>query len=189
MLMDSDSRGLPDVPRDVRVSEGRRKRTVYIEWTPGEASYPDEGGGTMLAVVEERHHAGHHFTENKLSEWAVCARTAKRGHLLKNFVKPGRWYLFRVAAVNENGTKGFSEQSLPFSVSVSPKPPKAPQNVTVGPLFIKNGSISAELRWSPPRSDLPLLKYKVFWSKRLHGAKALDSVLVYHDVVPRESEL
>lgn len=67
-----------------------------------------------------------------------------------------------------------------------PKPPKAPQNMTVGPLMLyKNGSLTAELRWSAPSSDLPLDRYKVFWSKRLHGAKALDSVLVHQQVVPK----
>ncbi|KAJ8980792.1 hypothetical protein NQ317_004794, partial [Molorchus minor] len=178
--------GIPEVPKDVKVSEARRKRSIYIEWTPGIASYPDEGGGTTLYLLEERHHAGRHFIESRLSEWTACSRTMKPSQFLRHFVKPGRWYQFRVAAVNDNGTRGFSEPSLPFSVSVSPKPPKAPQNVTVGPLLIKNGTINAELRWSPPSSDLPLQRYKVFWSRRLHGAKALDSVLVHQQVVPRE---
>lgn len=68
---------------------------------------------------------------------------------------------------------------------LAPKPPKAPQNVTVSPVWILNGSLMAELRWTPPVSDLPLQRYRVFWSRRLHGAKALDSVLVHQQVVPK----
>ncbi|KAJ8956787.1 hypothetical protein NQ314_006663 [Rhamnusium bicolor] len=176
---------LPEIPKDIKVSEGRRKRIVYIEWIKGESSYLDEGGGTILYLIEERHHAGRHFIEKKLSEWTACSRTIKNSQIIRHFVKPGRWYQFRVAAVNENGTKGYSEESSSFSVSISPKPPKAPQNVTVGPLLIRNNTINAELRWSPPASDLPLQRYKVFWSRRLHGAKALDSVLVHQQIVPR----
>lgn len=101
------------------MTEGRRKRTILVEWSPGETSYLDEGGGTILYLLEERHYAGRHFTESRLSEWAACLRTVKKSQVLRHFVKPGRWYQFRVAAVNENGTKGYSDNSLPFSVSIS----------------------------------------------------------------------
>ncbi|XP_049821559.1 anosmin-1-like isoform X2 [Aethina tumida] len=180
--------GLPDIPTDVRLSEGKRKKTMYISWNPGKLTYyEDTGGGTVIYLIEERHHAGRKFNEKRLTEWTPCSRTVKFGQVLKHVVKPGRWYQFRLAAVNGNGTKGYSKASRPFSISISPKPPKAPQNMTVGPLMLyKNGSLTAELRWSAPSSDLPLDRYKVFWSKRLHGAKALDSVLVHQQVVPKD---
>ncbi|KAJ8915194.1 hypothetical protein NQ315_015417 [Exocentrus adspersus] len=187
--------GVPNIPKDIKVSKCRRKRMICIEWIPNESSYLDEGGGggggggeagTVLYLVEERHHAGRLFIESMMSEWTACARTLKRSQILKHLAKPGRWYQFRVAAVNENGTKGYSEQSLPFTVSTTPKPPKAPQNMTVGPLIIRNGSITAELKWTPPVLDLPLQRYKVFWSRRLHGIKELDSVLVHQQVIPRD---
>ncbi|CAG9826938.1 unnamed protein product [Diabrotica balteata] len=71
----------------------------------------------------------------------------------------------------------------------NPKPPQAPQNVTVGPLVKTNGSLNVLLKWTPPISDLPIERYKVFWSRRLQGAKALDSVLVQQQVLSKEDVL
>lgn len=50
--------------------------------------------------------------------------------------------------------------------------------MTVGPLQQQNGTLCVELQWIKPQSDAPVIKYKVFWSKRLFGVSALDSVLV-----------
>lgn len=72
---------------------------------------------------------------------------------------------------------------------LGPKPPKAPQEVKVGPLMSYNGSLSAEITWTPPPSDLPIQKYKIFWSRRLHGATALDSVLVHQHTVSKVIQL
>lgn len=195
-------KGVPQVPRNVKITEGRRKRTIYIEWTPGDYLL-DEDENTVIYLIEERHQTGRYFQEKRFTDWSACSRTDKIVQILRNFAKPGRWYQFRVAAVNANGTKGFSEHSTTFILSASkwisnlqarkgvlkiilaPKPPKAPQNVTVSPVWISNDVLKAELRWTAPVSDLPLQRYRVFWSRRLHGAKALDSVLVHQQVVPK----
>ncbi|KAF7269981.1 hypothetical protein GWI33_017016, partial [Rhynchophorus ferrugineus] len=177
---------VPEIPRDIIITE-RRKRTIHIEWTGQAQRNAAEAGGVVIYLIEERHHSGKHFTESKLSKWTPFVRTNKTSCVLKRIVKPGSWYLFRVAAVNGNGSKGYSESSTPFSISITPKPPKAPLNMTVGPLFkTKNGSLNVELKWKEPPSDLPVQRYKVFWSIRLHGIKALDSVLVRHQVVPKD---
>lgn len=74
---------------------------------------------------------------------------------------------------------------LLFFILIDPKPPKAPQNMSVIPIWVSNTSITVQLSWIPPHSDLPIHKYKVFWSTRLQGVRALNSVLVNHQVVPR----
>ncbi|XP_068910205.1 anosmin-1 isoform X3 [Tenebrio molitor] len=179
----SSATGIPEVPRNVRVTETVKKRSILIEWSSDE----EPPSGSVIYVIEERHHAGRNFIEEHLSEWTPCARTNASGYTLKNLVKPGRWYQFRVAAVNENGTKGFSKTSPTFGASSRPKPPKAPQNVTVSALWSDaNGTLFGEIRWLPPHSDLPIQRYKIFWSRRLHGAKALDSVLVHQQVVSKD---
>lgn len=107
------------------MTEGRRKRSIFIEWkaedlTGGTGTGTGTGtgvGSNVLYVVEERHYTGRHYMESRMNEWSTCFRTAKRSQILRHFVKPGRWYQFRVAAVNENGTKGFSEPSIRFSIS------------------------------------------------------------------------
>lgn len=106
--------GLPPVPQDVKVIEGRRKRTIHIEWDQKIVA-PQ----VTIFVIEERHHTGRQFNPKRLSSWDLCSRTDKYSQTLKNYAKPGRWYQFRVAAVNENGTQGFSEPSLPFILSIS----------------------------------------------------------------------
>ncbi|CAG9860195.1 unnamed protein product [Phyllotreta striolata] len=179
--------GLPNTPREPRVVEGRRKRTVHIEWSSLDEAYTNPAEAKLLYLIEERHHLGKYFNSNLLTDWSACSKSLKKNRLLKHLVKPGRWYQFRVAAINENGTRGYSESSLPFRITASPKPPKAPQNVTVGPLIKFNGTLHALLKWSPPESDLPIQKYKVFWSRRLHGAKALDSVLVHQQILPKDA--
>lgn len=53
-------------------------------------------------------------------------------------------------------------------------------------LFIISATVSIRLEWREPRSDLPVLRYKVFWSRRVRGLSGeLDSVLVNHQTVPK----
>ncbi|XP_017776031.1 PREDICTED: anosmin-1 [Nicrophorus vespilloides] len=171
--------GLPELPSDI-VIRARKKRSLFVEWKAKKVS-----ANRVLYVIEERHHPGKYFTESHMGEWNLCYRSTKAGALLKHIVRPGRWYQFRIAAVNTNGTKGFSDP-IQYIAQAGPKPPKAPQSVIVGPLWTINGSLHAELKWTPPYSDLPIQKYKVFWSRRLHGATALDSVLVLQQTVPKD---
>lgn len=105
--------GLPPIPTDISVSERRRGRTLQIRWN----SHNLETVRTIY-ILEERHHAGRHFTESRLGSWAPRHKTTKTNASLRNLVKPGRWYQFRVAAVNENGTRGWSEHSMKFITSL-----------------------------------------------------------------------
>lgn len=107
---------IPPVPQDIKVTEGSKKHIVHISWNPG----PNRNNpGTILYLIEERHHTGRNFIEQDLTEWSLCSQSNKTSYFLRNVVKPGRWYQFRVAAINENGTKGFSPHSPTFSVSTS----------------------------------------------------------------------
>lgn len=100
-------------------------------------------------------------------------------------VKPGRWYQFRVAAVNENGTRGFSSPSQAFTTSHGPRTPGLPQNLTVDTIQYYNKTFNGILRWKPPlQSDLPIQKYKVYWSRRLKEVdQEQNSVLVNSQTV------
>lgn len=103
---------MPDIPTDVSVTEGRRKRSIVIKWKVGDVP-ADEG---VLYVVEERHYTGRNFVPSRMSEWSTCVRSTKPSQVLRHFAKPGRWYQFRVAAVNANWTKGFSEPSVGYTI-------------------------------------------------------------------------
>jgi hypothetical protein len=68
----------------------------------------------------------------------------------------------------------------------APKAPGPPLKLSVGSLMRVNGTVWGELSWEPPVSDLPIQRYKVFWSRQLQGAaSSLISVLVNHQTVPR----
>lgn len=117
MLILGQTAGLPPVPTNLSVTDRRRGRTVVVEWfaEPQEASIY---GSPVLFLLEERHHVGRHFSAARLSSWIARHRSSRTNVTLKNLLRPGHWYQFRVAAVSANGTRGFSEPSLPFTLSV-----------------------------------------------------------------------
>lgn len=48
------------------------------------------------------------------------------------------------------------------------------------------GTVTVRFEWKEPKSDLPVMRYKVFWSRRVRGLGGeLDSVLVNHQTVPK----
>nr|XP_022902568.1 anosmin-1 [Onthophagus taurus] len=169
--------GLPPIPTEIRVREKRRRKAAIIEW-----SKPHFNDFNVIYILQERHYTGKHLQADHMTEWSACMK-ARRARI-RFSVKPGTWYNFRIAAVNENGTRGFSHMSLNFIYSADPKPPKEPTDVQVGPLWLQNGSLNTELIWSPPHSDLPIQRYSVFWSRRLMGVT--DSVLVRQQYVPKD---
>uniref|UniRef100_A0A1I8BAZ1 Fibronectin type-III domain-containing protein n=1 Tax=Meloidogyne hapla TaxID=6305 RepID=A0A1I8BAZ1_MELHA len=105
--------------------------------------------------------------------------------ILKHLLAPGRYYLFRVAAVNVHGTYGFSQPSHPpFKLTKEVKSPSViiiitnfksnlyfqpPNNFTVLPLGddiqSNSGGEIAKIGWSPPISDIPIKDYQLSWWK------------------------
>lgn len=57
---------------------------------------------------------------------------------LKNQLKPGRWYRFRVAAISASGTRGYSTPSAPFTPRKGPRPPPPPKKLKVLPIRSNN---------------------------------------------------
>ena len=67
----------------------------------------------------------------------------------------------------------------------APKPPGQPQKLAVGSVERQNGTFRGQLTWEAPVSDLPIQRYKVFWSRRLQAAGSSHvSLLVNHQTVP-----
>lgn len=109
------STGLPDVPRMVAISDSGKMLTV--EWTtpaPPEVA----AAGHVTYVLQERHHVGAEYVPERMTAWTTVVRTDRTREQLKQPYAPGRWYQFRVAAINENGTKGYSVQSDQFFVHI-----------------------------------------------------------------------
>jgi len=108
--------GLPDEPSVVAVSD--YGKTLTVEWSssrPGAA-------GHVTYVLQERHHVGAAYVPERMTAWATVARTDRTREPLKQPpYAPGRWFQFRVAAINENGTRGYSAPSRPFFAEFDPR--------------------------------------------------------------------
>ncbi|CAG4969800.1 unnamed protein product [Parnassius apollo] len=177
--------GLPAMPTLAEIKE--KRRSVLIRWSDGVGDVARTVPGRILYLLEEQHHLGPKYEEAGLGDWNLLLRTNKTKVSLRNHLKPGRWYRFRVAAVSASGTRGFSVPSAPFTPRKGPRPPPAPKKLKVQPVKTENGSVTIRLEWKEPRSDLPIMRYKVYWSRRVRGlGRELDSVLVNHQAVPKE---
>ncbi|VVC96660.1 anosmin-1 [Leptidea sinapis] len=177
--------GLPAMPILEEAKE--RRRSILIKWSGGVGDSARAVPGRVLYLLEEQHHLGPKYEEARLGDWTLITRTNKTKVSLKNLLKPGRWYRFRVAAVSAAGTRGYSAPSPPFTPRKGPRPPPPPKKLKVTPVRAQNGTVTVRLEWREPRSDLPVMKYKVFWSRRVRGLGGeLDSVLVNHQTVPKD---
>ncbi|RZF43467.1 hypothetical protein LSTR_LSTR001728 [Laodelphax striatellus] len=178
---------LPPIPNQLVVMELRRGKLAQLRWrspmmTMKKKTSADDA--TVVHVVEERSHAGKQFSESELGAWTVRQRTT-RATLRMRHLLPGNWYVFRVAAVGPHGSRGFSPPSQPFTLSVSPRVPSAPTNLRVAQLVLVNGSLWAELKWDQPQSDLPIQRYKVYWSLAMDSGPT-PTLMVRHRTVRKD---
>ncbi|KAK6626824.1 hypothetical protein RUM44_009301 [Polyplax serrata] len=175
---------LPPVPLNLTARERKCKRRhcVHLTWD----FTPRDRDQLVLFVLEERHHLGPFYNEPLLGEWNPIDNSRKKSINLKNFIKPGYWYQFRVAAVNSNGTRGFSTESDGFKLAGRPKL-QEPTKLRVVQVKEKNETIWGLVRWNASESSIPIQRYKIFWSRKLNEKDFnynSETVLVQADVVP-----
>ncbi|XP_050429755.1 anosmin-1 isoform X2 [Adelges cooleyi] len=157
----SDYPGLPDEPTIVAVSD--YGKTLQVEWT-----LMNRGNHHVTYLLQERHHVGVKYVPERMTPWVTVARTDKTREVLKKIPTAGRWFQFRLAAVNENGTRGYSKPCRPFFVNPDIDPPGPPENLKVTSLkWTDKGYQQCVLSWTPPvKAMLPVRKYKVFISEQ-----------------------
>lgn len=162
---------LPPIPKIVafKLPKGQRVCELTLQATTN---------SVYAFHVEARHHVGSLFSPRKLGNWqwqsvekiAEIAENKTRRTGIAFKLKPGRWYQFRVAAINANGFRGYTEPSKPFALSnhnirADPKPPKSPLDLQVMQYRVhSNGLMSVKVAWCPSKSDLPIEKYRVIWA-------------------------
>ncbi|XP_068612470.1 anosmin-1a [Brachionichthys hirsutus] len=119
----------------------------------------------VVYVLQRRWNFGIQPSEDAATSWRGVTLTTERGATLSD-IRPGRWYQFRVAAVNAHGTRGFTTPSRHVHASRDPSSPPAPTELRVANMSFGPGRVvSARLRWSmPPDLDVPVHHYKVSWS-------------------------
>ncbi|CAH0383516.1 unnamed protein product [Bemisia tabaci] len=152
---------LPRIPENVTITEKLEKNATH-ETLDAFGSWSVGGSEKGLVfLVEARHHLGCNFSERKLGPWTLVRREIRPRVNLMRVMTYGRWYQIRVAAVNENGTKGYSLPSNHFQLSFEPMGPEAPTGITIHSVAMVNGSVWAELRWKAPNSSLPITRYRI----------------------------
>ncbi|XP_074520284.1 anosmin-1a [Halichoeres trimaculatus] len=131
----------------------------------------------VVYVLQRRWNFGIQPSEDSATSWQVVAQTTEQGAQLSD-TRPGRWYQFRVAAVNTHGTRGFTTPSRHIHSIRDPSNPPAPSELRVANMSFGPGrAVSARLQWSVPSDlDVPVHHYKVSWSWTAAGQASASSL-------------
>nr|XP_057929991.1 anosmin-1b isoform X1 [Doryrhamphus excisus] len=137
----------------------------------------------VVYMLQSRWNTGIHPSEDHASPWTTVAMTLSEDALLSD-LRPQRWYQFRVAAINSQGSRGFTTPGRHYISSKDPSPPEPPVNIQVSNqtlvwmasqagsrLTERSGgsgiTVAVLIRWDPPREgDLPIHNYRVTWTSR-----------------------
>ncbi|XP_029306275.1 anosmin-1a [Cottoperca gobio] len=154
-------KGVPLKPRKELGFEELSSGQLEVRWS----SRFNISAEPVVYVLQRRWNFGIQPSEDAATSWQVVAQTTGHGARLSD-VRPGRWYQFRVAAVNTHGTRGFTTPSRHIHSSRDPSNPPAPTELRVASMSFGSGrSVSARLQWSMPADlDVPVHSYKVSWS-------------------------
>ncbi|KAI6224552.1 CBR-KAL-1 protein [Aphelenchoides fujianensis] len=169
-----DQRLLP-VPDGITVQERKRKRSAVIRWILKRMSPQHTATNSNLYVIQWRW--GVQKDAETMTPWQTIVVKNKMYAILKHLLSPGRYYIFRVAAVNVHGTAGFSRPSPPFKLTKEVRAPAQPLNLTVESENFDAEAKSWTLRvgWTPPPSELPLRDYVLsYWRSSLDGVELYE---------------
>uniref|UniRef100_A0A7E4VDE7 WAP domain-containing protein n=1 Tax=Panagrellus redivivus TaxID=6233 RepID=A0A7E4VDE7_PANRE len=158
----TDSRLLP-TPEGISVQERKRKRSAVVRWVMKRLSRAHMATNANLYVLQWRW--GVRKEMEGMTPWQTITVKNKMYAILKHLLLPGRYYVFRVAAINQYGTFGFSKPSVPFKLSKEVRAPSAPKNLTIEQLVFDETTSKwvPKLTWTPPSSDLPIKDYQLSW--------------------------
>ncbi|KAK9523789.1 hypothetical protein VZT92_017683 [Zoarces viviparus] len=159
-----------------------RKELGFVELSSGQlevrwSSRFNISAEPVVYVLQRRWNFGIQPSEDTATSWQVVAQTTEQGARLSD-TRPGRWYQFRVAAVNTHGTRGFTTPSKHIHSSRDPGNPPAPSELRVANMSFGPGrAVSAWLQWSVPTDlDVPVHHYKVSWSWTAVGNPSASSL-------------
>ncbi|KAE8278762.1 Anosmin-1 [Larimichthys crocea] len=143
----------------------------------------------VVYILQRRWNFGIQPSEDTATSWQLVAQTTEQGARLSD-IRPGRWYQFRVAAVNTHGTRGFTTPSRHIHSNRDPSSPPAPTELRVANMsFGPSRAVSARLQWSMPDDpDVPVHHYKVSWSWTAVGQPSASSLTKRRKTV-RESQV
>ncbi|XP_028254077.1 anosmin-1-like isoform X2 [Parambassis ranga] len=154
-------KGAPLKPRKELAFEELPSGELEMRWT----SRFNVSAEPVVYILQRRWNFGIQPREDVATSWQVVAQTTEQGVKLSD-IRPGRWYQFRVAAVNTHGTRGFTTPSRHIHSSRDPSNPPAPNEIRVANMSYGPGrAVSARIQWSIPADlDVPVHHFKVSWS-------------------------
>ncbi|XP_036946286.1 anosmin-1a isoform X1 [Acanthopagrus latus] len=178
-------RGAPLKPRKELGFEELSSGQLEVRWS----SRFNISAEPVVYILQRRWNFGIQPSEDSATSWQVVAQTTEQRARLSD-IRPGRWYQFRVAAVNTHGTRGFTTPSRHIHHSRDPSNPPAPSELRVANMSFGPGRVvSARLQWSMPADlDVPVHHYKVSWSWTAVGQPSASSLTKRRKTV-RESQV
>ncbi|XP_072290347.1 anosmin-1a [Eucyclogobius newberryi] len=177
---DETYKGVPLKPRKELLFKEEASGEMEVRWS----SRFNVSADPVVYVLQWRWNYGIQPSEDSATPWEEVAQSTTP--LLLTQLRPGRWYQFRVAAVNSQGTRGFTSPSRHVHSSREPTPPPPPSDLRLANLSFGPGrSAAAHITWEPlvdPDQDsrldqqIPVQFYSVSWSwtseKPKHGIKS-----------------
>uniref|UniRef100_A0AC35UBP2 WAPL domain-containing protein n=1 Tax=Rhabditophanes sp. KR3021 TaxID=114890 RepID=A0AC35UBP2_9BILA len=158
-----DARLLP-IPNNIVVVERKRKRSAVVRWVMKGLTRNHTNTNSNIYVIQWKW--GLEDKESKMTQWQTVTMKNKNYAILKHVLSAGRYYIFRVGAVSELGSLGYSNCSNAFKLSKEAKAPSGPTNVTAQVSDYDKYSYewSYKVTWIPPHSDLPVKEYHLsYW--------------------------
>uniref|UniRef100_A0A3Q0QZW8 Anosmin 1a n=1 Tax=Amphilophus citrinellus TaxID=61819 RepID=A0A3Q0QZW8_AMPCI len=166
-------KGAPLKPRKELAFEELPSGQLEVRWS----SRFNISAEPVVYILQRRWNFGIQPSEDTATSWQVVAQTTEQGVRLSD-IRPGRWYQFRVAAVNPHGTRGFTTPSRHVHSSRDPANPPAPTELRVANMSFGPGrTVATRIEWSmPPDLDVPVHHYKVSWSWTAVGHSSASSL-------------
>ncbi|XP_075868521.1 anosmin-1a [Nelusetta ayraudi] len=178
-------KGTPQKPRKELNFQELSSSQLEVYWS----SRFNVSAEPVVYVLQRRWNFGIQPSEDAATAWQAVAQTTEQGARLAD-IRPGRWYQFRVAAVNSRGTRGFTTPSRHVHSSRDPPNPPAPTELRVTNMSFGPGrAVAARVQWSMTSDlDVPVHHYKVSWSWTAAGQPSASSVTKRRKIV-RESHV
>nr|XP_026690219.1 anosmin-1 isoform X2 [Ciona intestinalis] len=153
----------PVATSDIRILENRYGLAM-LRWRPGIST---TAAKSVMFVVEEQYYLSKGIPK-RWRNWNIVAQTSDTTMKLHH-LRRGYWYRFRIAAVNLNGTKGFTVAQQPFRLSAKPRIPPPARNIEQVSIRIVRGmKLNLQLRWKLEKdvpNDLPIKGFHIRFSE------------------------
>ncbi|XP_061833719.1 anosmin-1-like isoform X1 [Nerophis lumbriciformis] len=154
-------KGVPSKPRKQLGFEEVFPGQLEVRWNPR----INMSAEPVVYILQKRWNFGIQPSEDAATPWQIVANTTEQRVRLSD-IRPGRWYQFRVTAVNMHGTRGFTTPSRHICSSRDPTRPPAPTELRVtNMMFTASSAVQVQLQWCMQGDlDVPVHHYKVSWT-------------------------